>query len=124
MLTINSPAVEVGDIVLLSVLFAVLLGGELAMLTLYFIRPPILLEVDEKTVYIHLSKKKVIEVAVKDLSTITLNRQLLYVVTKESKLFTVRFLSDPRDAQSVLKAKLHDFINNNPDTYFDVPPKN
>lgn len=122
-LTLKSPAVEVGDVLLLSFLFVVLLGGEIAMLALYFRRPNILLEADQTSVFIHLSRKKVINIAVSDLSTITLNRSILYLVTKESKLYTVRFLRDPREAQAFLKARLHDFINNNPDAYFNIPPK-
>ena len=55
---VKNPGSTSGDIVLLSILFLILFGGEALFLIIYLIRPKVVLSVDEEGAYLHLSKKR------------------------------------------------------------------
>lgn len=117
LLNVNSGT-KIGDIVLLSILFAILFGGELLFIILFLIRPRIILAFDDENVEVYLSKKRKVIFPFSNLSSFGLIRRNLVLVTKSSDLHVVRFLSNSKQSELALKEGLNTFITNHPDRYF------
>ncbi|MFA5485641.1 MAG: hypothetical protein WCY90_01860 [Bacilli bacterium] len=114
----TSPGSKIGDIVLLSILFFILIGGEALFIGLYLRRPVTVLSFDDENVYVHLSKKKTITYPFSDISSFGKFRHNLVVVTKSGDMRIIRFIKNSHEAEAALKTGLNAFINNHPDRYF------
>ncbi len=117
-LLVRTGESRVGDIVLLSILFLIILGGELLFIGLYLIRPATVLAFNDEEVVVYLSKKRAIHYPFSDISSIGKIRHNLVVVTKSGEMRIVRFLKNSIETEVALKAGLNAFITNHPDRYF------
>lgn len=115
---VKNPGSTSGDIVLLSLLFLILFGGEIVFLIVYLVRPKIVLTIDEEGVFLHLTKKKTKAVAFSNFGSVGNMRRNLVIATKDSELYVIRFLKDNKKAEETLKAMFNAFITNHPERYF------
>lgn len=117
-LLVKNPGSKVGDIVLLAILFAILLGGSGIFIGLYLYRPATVLALDDENVYVYLSKKKTVTYPFSDISSFGKIRHNLVIVTKSGEMRIVRFLVNGRETELALKTGLNAFITKYPDRYF------
>lgn len=117
-LLVTSPGSKIGDIVLLSILFFILISGEALFIGLYLYRPATILSFDDENVYMHLSKKKTITYPFSDISSFGRVRHNLVLVTKSGDVRIIRFLKSGSETEAALKTGLNAFITKHPDRYF------
>lgn len=115
---IKFPGSKVGDIILLSLFFTILLLGEGLFIGVYLIRPSIVLSIDADNIYIHLTKKKTKIIPFVNVTSIGNIRKSAVIVTKDYEMTTVRFLGAKSGAEEALREGLNQYISVKPELYF------